>query len=86
MKKEEKEMLPVKEEELDKVNGGLDLKGLIGWKEYKFQRGDRVRVFCRPDLGVGTVIDMSYTSKTNVYWVQMDSYIMVAIEDELEFA
>ncbi|MBR6452157.1 MAG: hypothetical protein IKS87_05590 [Lachnospiraceae bacterium] len=73
-------MLKIREEEIVKVNGGMDETGMI---RAKFAIGDRVISISEPDLGVGTIVDMEFKQGW-FYTVQMNGGQLYTSEDDLE--
>ena len=81
--KEDKEMLTIREEELNNVNGGTVYGETFG--EAKFKVGDRVISKSHPECGVGIVVIKKY----NEGW----SYVVCNVkgfrtypESDLEYA
>ena len=81
-------MLTIREEELNMVNGGMDLTQIaseIGLYRPKFAIGERVMSISEPDLGVGTVTDISFHDGY-FYTVMMNGGQLYTSENDLEFA
>ncbi len=76
-------MLAIREEELNMVNGGSILAGLIGGSQ--FNEGDWVMSKSQPDLGIGVVVGKEYHEGW-YYLVAMDSGRLYAPESDLEYA
>ena len=81
-------MLAIREEELNMVNGGVDLMQIAratGLYRPKFAIGDRVMCKELPEIGVGEVIDINFHDGYT-YTVKMGQGRLYAAEKELEFA
>ena len=83
-------MLTIREEELNKVAGGFiwGLSQLVdntGLYRPKFAIGERVMSISEPDLGVGTVTDISFHDGY-FYTVMMNGGQLYTSENDLEFA
>ena len=81
-------MLTIREEELNMVNGGMDLgqiANIVGLYRPKFAIGERVMSISEPDLGVGTVTDISFQDGY-FYTVMMNGGQLYTSENDLEFA
>ena len=79
--KEDKEMLALREEELNMINGGNAAKGMLGGA--KFNVGDKVISKSAPDGGVGTVEKSKY-DKGWWYSVRMQGGLLYTPESDLE--
>ncbi len=81
-------MLTIREEKLNMVNGGMDIPQiacLAGLYRPKFAVGEKVMSKTSPELGVGTVTDISFQDGY-FYTVMMSGGMLYAAEEELEFA
>ena len=78
---EDKEMLTLREEELNMINGGNAAKGMLGGA--KFNVGDKVISKSAPDGGVGTVEKSKY-DKGWWYSVRMQGGLLYTPESDLE--
>ena len=83
-------MLAMREEELKKVAGGFiwelsQMANNTGLYRPKFAIGERVISKDSPELGVGTVTDISFQDGY-FYTVMMNGGQLYAAENELEFA
>lgn len=76
-------MLTIREEELNMINGGSILEGLIGGPQ--FQEGDWVMSKSEPQGGIGVVVGKEYHEGW-YYYVAMDYGKLYAPESDLEYA
>ena len=76
-------MLEIREEEMNMVNGGSILEGLIGAPKYNY--GEWVVSKSLPAMGVGTIVGRMYLLGWN-YTVQAGDNTYTASEDDLEYA
>ncbi len=75
-------MLAIREEELNRVNGGLALAFAGAFGGSKFNEGDRVISKTDPGFGVGTVVGKEY-HRGWFYMVVMGGGLLYASEDDL---
>ena len=75
-------MLAIREEELNTVNGGMAIGGLLGGS--KFEIGDKVISKSEPDLGIGEVVTKEY-NKGWFYGVVMSGGMLYTYEYDLEY-
>ena len=82
-------MLDIREEELNKVNGGMgiaQIESLVGLYRPKFAIGERVMSKNSPEFGVGFVTDISFHDGYYYTVMMINGGKLYAPDDELEFA